>query len=337
MIRRRRNVPWIQRQSRLIIGAIAVVGFILTAYLTITSLTGNGTVAGCSADAASSGCGGVLSSSYAFPLDPVGKTGPPLSLFGSLGYLGMILFAFTPLFINPDKDKKLRQKLESWTWWFLLAGSFAMATFSGYLMYVLAFELKTPCPYCIGSAIFSLSLLIISIIGREWDEISTILLTGLAIVLLTLVGSVGIYSPINQANAETQVQIGQNGREIISQPIGEPKPPKGWEVSSVSKPPEIALAEHLTKQNVIMFGAYWCPHCYEQKQLFGKEAVDKIKYTECAPDGINPQTEACTNAGIRAFPAWVIDGKVYEGVQTLDLLADLTKYTGDRNFRYTLR
>ena len=112
MIRRRRNVPWIQRQSRFIIGAIAVIGFILTAYLTMTSLTGQDVA--CTADAASSGCGGVLNSAYAYPLDPVGKTGPPLSLFGSLAYLAMIVFALSPLFVNPDQDKKLRQKLDDW-------------------------------------------------------------------------------------------------------------------------------------------------------------------------------------------------------------------------------
>jgi len=38
MIRRRRNVPWIQKNSRLIIGAIALIGLILTSYLTIPPL-----------------------------------------------------------------------------------------------------------------------------------------------------------------------------------------------------------------------------------------------------------------------------------------------------------
>ena len=118
MIRRRRNVPWIQRQSRLIIGAIAVVGLILTAYLTITKLSGAEVV--CTADAAASGCGGVLDSAYAYPFDPQGKTGPPLSLFGSFAYLSMAIFALFPLLINPEKDKKLRQKLDNWTWWLLL-------------------------------------------------------------------------------------------------------------------------------------------------------------------------------------------------------------------------
>ena len=331
---RRRNVPWIQRQARFIIGAIAVVGFILTAYLTLTKLTGGEVV--CTADAATSGCGGVLDSAYAYPFDPQGKTGPPLSLFGSLAYLSMTVFALTPLFINPDTNKKLRQNLENWTWWLILAGAFAMSVFSGYLMYVLAFELQTVCYYCIGSALLSLSLLILAILGKEWEDLGTIIFTGLTIALITLVSSVGIYSSVGVTPPEDQAPVVIDGKEVISQPQGQPKPPKGWEITTVSGEAEIALAEHLTSVGVIKYGAYWCPHCYDQKQLFGKEAFSKIKYIECAPDGENSQTDTCRAAGIQSFPTWIIDGKVYSGTQSLEKLAELTKYKGNTNFRYRL-
>lgn len=329
MVRRRRNVPWIQRQSRFIIGAIAVVGLILTAYLTISKLTGGEVV--CTAEAATSGCGGVLDSAYAYPFDPQGKTGPPLSLFGSLAYLGMTVFALGPLLINPEQDKKLRQKLESWSWWLLLVGSFTMAAFSGYLMYVLAFELKTVCYYCIGSAFFSLSLLVLSIVGNDWEDIGQILFTGAAIVLITLVGSVGVYANVGYVPPEPVLS------GAIPQAQGEPKPPSGWEITTVSGPAEIALAEHLTSVGAVKYGAYWCPHCYDQKLLFGKEAFSKVNYIECAADGKNGQPDACSAANVRAFPTWVIDGKIYEGTQTLNKLAELTDYQGETDFRYTLR
>ena len=334
MIRRRRNVPWIQRQSRLIIGAIAVVGLILTAYLTITKLSGAEVV--CTADAAAPGCGGVLDSAYAYPFDPQGKTGPPLSLFGSFAYLSMAIFALSPLLINPEKDKKLRQKLDNWTWWLLLAGSFAMAAFSSYLMYVLAFELQTVCYYCIGSAIFSLSLLVLSIIGNDWQDMGTIIFTGMTIVLITLVSSVGIYSTVGLTPPDEQTPVVIDGQEVITRPQGQPKPPKGWEVTTVSGPAEIALAEHLSSVGAIKYGAYWCPHCYDQKQLFGEKAFSKIRYIECAPDGENSQTDACSSAGIQGFPTWIINGKAYSGTQSLEKLAELTKYEGDNNFRYRL-
>ena len=165
-MRRRRSLPWIYRWSRPIIGAIAIAGAILTAYLTITKLMGADPV--CSADAtAGAGCGGVLNSAYATVF------GLPLSLFGCIAYLSMAAFALVPLAISQEGQKNLKKQLENSTWWLLLAGSIAMTVFSAYLMYVLATELKTVCPYCIGSALFSLSLLILTITGREWSDLGS--------------------------------------------------------------------------------------------------------------------------------------------------------------------
>ena len=335
---RRRNVPWIQRQSRFIIGVITIIGLILTAYLTITKLAG-GEVA-CTFDPSqpASGCNSVLDSAYAYPFDPQGKTGPPLSLFGAFAYLSMAIFALTPLLVSPEKNKQLRKKLETWSWWLILIGSFAMATFSGYLMYVLAFKIGTVCYYCIGSALFSLSLLVLSIVGNDWEDMGQVFFTGIAIALITFVSSLGIY-----ANADVIADNPTNTEFIPGQQVaiplakGEPKPPKGWEVTTISGPAEIALAEHLTKVGAVKYGAYWCPHCYDQKLLFGKKAFDKVNYVECAKDGVNPQTQACVEARVRAFPTWVINGKVYEGTQSLEKLAELTDYQGDTNFRYKAR
>ena len=33
-----------------------------------------------------------------------------------------------------------------------------------------------------------------------------------------------------------------------------------------------------------MYGLYWCPHCIEQKQMFG-EAFHYVPYVECAIKG----------------------------------------------------
>ena len=129
-MRRRRSIPWIHRWSRPIIGAIAIAGAILTAYLTVTKLLGTDPVCTADAAAAGAGCGGVLNSPYATVF------GLPLSLFGCMAYVSMAAFALVPLAINHDKSKELKRQLDNWTWWLLLAGSIAMAVFSGYLMYV---------------------------------------------------------------------------------------------------------------------------------------------------------------------------------------------------------
>ncbi len=332
-MRRRRSLPWIYRWSRPIIGAIAIAGAILTAYLTFTKLTGGEPV--CNFEAtAGAGCGGVLNSPYATVF------GLPLSLFGCLAYLSMAGFALIPLGISQEQNKNLKKQLENTTWWLLLAGSIAMAVFSAYLMYVLATEIKTVCPYCIGSALFSLSLLILTITGRDWEDLGQIVFTGFIVGLLTIVVTLGIYSGVNssiaQANGTTEEIVDADGLIAIPQPVGDPKPPKGWEINTTSGKAEIDLAKHLTATGAKKYGAFWCPHCYEQKQLFGKEAFAEINYFECDPQGKNPQREACVAAGIQSFPTWEIEGKFYPGTKTAEELAKLSNYQGEQGFKYKL-
>jgi len=326
-MRRRRSIPWIYRWSRPIIGAIAIAGAILTAYLTITKLAGGGPV--CTAESAGAGCGGVLNSDYATVF------GLPLSLFGCLAYISMAAFALVPLAISPDK-KKQKQQIENATWWLLLAGSIAMAVFSAYLMYILATELKTVCPYCIGSAAFSLSLLILTIVGRDWEDVGQILFTGAVVGLLTLVVTLGIYSGVGGNAIADEVVDPRDGKIEISEPKGNYTEPYGWKITSISGEAEIALAEHLTATGAKKYGAFWCPHCFEQKQLFGQEAFAEVTYIECAEGGKDPQPQVCRAAGIQSFPTWEIDGKFYPGIKTPEELAQMSNYQGNNEFKYKL-
>ncbi|HLO89143.1 MAG TPA: hypothetical protein VK203_29620 [Nostocaceae cyanobacterium] len=106
-----------------------------------------------------------------------------------------------------------------------------------------------------------------------------------------------------------------------------------YQVKNTSGQAEIALAKHLSKINAKMYGAFWCPHCGHQKELFGKQAVVYLKYFECDARGTNPQTELCKKAGVRAFPTWEINGKKYEGTFSLTDLAKLSGYKGRRDFK----
>ena len=315
---RRRSAPWIHRWSRQLIGTIAIVGALLTAYLTVVKLTGNDVA--CTAEAgaaAAAGCNSVLSSPYATVL------GLPLTLLGCLAYISMATFSLSPLAVNSDQKKELRSKLEDWTWLLLFVGATAMTIFSGYLMYVLAFKLQAACPYCIGSALFSLSLLTLTLIGRSWEDIGQLIFIGLVVGMVTLISTLGVYA--------------QTGK-LIPIPIAtsSPEPVVGWEITTTSGESEIALARHLTKVGVKEYGAYWCPHCYEQKQLFGKEAAKEINYIECTPDGKNGKPQVCKDAGVKYFPSWQINGELTSGVKPLEELAKLTNYQGPRNFKYTL-
>jgi uncharacterized membrane protein len=318
---RRRSVPFIYRWSRPIIGAIAIIGASLTGYLTYSKLSGASVT--CGTEAAAGGCNDVLNSVYATVF------GLPLSLFGFLAYFSMAVFALAPLLINPESNKKLRNDLDNWTWLLLLAGGASMTTFSGYLMYVLFFKLQSICYYCMGSATFCLSLLLLSIFGRYWEDISQILMTVVAMFMITIIGALGIY-----ANVDGPATA--NGRIPIPVAEGAPQPPKGWPITTTSGEAEIALAKHLKSSGAKMFSAFWCPHCYEQKQLFGKEAFAEINSIECDPKGVNPQTQLCQDTKIQGFPSWQINGQLYPGTQTLERLAELSGYQGSKDFRYSM-
>ncbi|HEY9670845.1 MAG TPA: vitamin K epoxide reductase family protein [Waterburya sp.] len=321
---RRRSAPWIHRWSRKLIGLIAIVGALLTAYLTVVKLTGN-TVACTATEAAAASaanCNSVLASPYATVF------GLPLALFGCLAYISMATFALAPLAVNSEHNKELRSKLENWTWLLLLAGATAMTTFSGYLMYLLAFKLHAVCPYCIGSALFSLSMLALTLMGRSWEDVGQLFFIGIIVGMVTLIGTLGVYAQ----GGSTLVK----NRTPIPVATSAPQPVIGWEITTTSGEAEMALARHLKKVGVKAYFAYWCPHCYEQKQLFGKQAISELGYIECTPDGKNGQPQVCKDAGVKAFPSWLINGKMESGVKTLEQLANETGYTGPRNFKYTL-
>ena len=81
-----------------------------------------------------------------------------------------------------------------------------------------------------------------------------------------------------------------------------------------------------------MYSAYWCPHCHDQKQLFGKEAVKELKVVAAAKDGKDNEYELCQTKGISGFPSWEINGEIISGTRDLDELATKTDYQGDLNF-----
>jgi len=304
---RRRQTPWIQRWARPLIGAIAVLGILNTGYLTYTKLFGAETAC------PTSGCEQVLASRYAEVF------GQPLALFGLLAYLAMAIFALGPLLVNPDTNKKLRADLESTTWTFLFLGSTAMMVFSGYLMYIMFSEFVVPygvggiCYYCLASALFATAMFVLTLLGNNWEDAGQLFFTGALVSVVVLVGTLGVY---NAGNNTT--------------PDGMTSPP----IVAVSGSAEIALAEHLASQNARMFGAYWCPHCHEQMELFGRQAFSKITYVECDPEGANSQTELCRSIPeIQGYPTWEINGQYYSGRQSLQRLAEISGYTGPTNFQ----
>ena len=80
------------------------------------------------------------------------------------------------------------------------------------------------------------------------------------------------------------------------------------------------FAQCLTDASVTMYGAWWCPHCKNQKDLFGN-AFDRVNYVECST-AARTMNQTCKDAGIQGYPTWEFgDGSRVSGEQTLETLA----------------
>jgi len=81
------------------------------------------------------------------------------------------------------------------------------------------------------------------------------------------------------------------------------------------------FARCLGTKGVKMYGAYWCPHCADQKEMFGS-SFDYAPYVECGIKGSRAINPACTEANVKRFPTWVFpDGSRVEGAHELDFLS----------------
>ena len=81
---------------------------------------------------------------------------------------------------------------------------------------------------------------------------------------------------------------------------------------------QLALVEHLRRQGVVFYGAWWCPACFKQKNLFGQQAGNQLPYVEC--EKTDEQRQRCERASVAAYPTWVMGDKRLEGVQSLEQL-----------------
>jgi hypothetical protein len=129
--------------------------------------------------------------------------------------------------------------------------------------------------------------------------------TGLLIALTTVaVGGVITGSGVAGAQAEAQLASG-----AVS---------GGGSPSQRSTPEQLAVSAWLSRRGAIFYGAWWCPACQTQKDLFGKEGAAQLPYLEC--DKSDGGRQRCMDARIRAFPTWDLDGKRLEGVQSVEEL-----------------
>ncbi len=181
-----------------------------------------------------------------------------------------------------------------WRWAFHLAA--AGVGVSVYLTALSVLVIHATCAYCLASTALMLAIFLVlwwrraALPGRR-ATIASLVAGGLVVAVLAPFGAAFIFAMPSSAGSGS----------------------------------EAALARHLRESGAVMYGAYWCPHCEEQKALFGDAARD-LPYVECDPNGVNARPDLCEKAEVKAFPTWVIGGQRREGVQSLSALADASKF-----------
>lgn len=306
-------------QIRRIMGSIASLGVLETSYLTYNKLLQQGTVAFCGTDSGG-GCNDILYGPYS----NVPFTDIPLSAMGLLAYLTVLGLSLFPL-LSPKENDTLNRIL-------LTTATTIMGTFSIFLMTLLFGVLQTDCPYCEFSAACSITLAMLAWIGgclpaaessKQGGQNAAaygFLASSIFAILLFVAGDAS--STIANINSAVVGGSSSSSRLLASAASGGSllAPPP---ITTESSARAISLAKDLQSLDAKMFGAYWCSHCYDQKETFGKQAFSKIPYIECSKDGLNSQTKLCKSKDVPGYPTWEINGKLYPGEQELEELEEI--------------
>jgi uncharacterized membrane protein/glutaredoxin len=212
--------------------------------------------------------------------------GLPTALWGMLAYVTLAGTAFVR---RVDRH-----------WWSAWTVALFGVLYSAYLTTVSLTILHAACPYCLTSLAVMTSIFALvtyqrpsTLEGFSWPRwLRKTVPVAAAIIIALHLNYTGV--------------------------LGEPP--------AVEDPETRALAIHLARSDAKMYGAYWCPHCQQQKELFGASAF-RLPYVECSPGGQGtPQTAACQAQKIVRYPTWIINGKRTDELMTLKQLAEATGF-----------
>ena len=207
--------------------------------------------------------------------------GVPTSFWGFLAYASLAAIAF------------IKRADLHWKTAFIV--SLFGVLFSAYLTGIALIELKAACPYCLSSFAVMTAILGVTVYQRP-------------------------AGPANFSWAGWLAKTASGGLVLVIALhfyyLG------AWSGATAGNGPRLdALADHLTKIDAKFYGASWCPHCKEQKRMFGA-AADRLPYIECSPQGPGSrQAPICEMMHIEGYPTWIINGRQYKGALTPEDLA----------------
>ncbi len=298
-IKKEKEFKW----PKIIISIFSTIGIVDTGSITLKNW---GLLTSLSCPGFKGGCEKVLNSPWG-TIFQNNQINIPLSLAGFISY-SLILMITLILTLNLIS---INQKLKRFLWWLLYSISLGSSVFSLLLINIMFLKIEAFCIFCILSAILSFSIFIITIIGAGFESRETMFYRGLIITFVVLLSGLIWANQVDPARANLNIDYSDKTSPVIQ---------------NKSTYEKIKFAKYLNENGIVMYSAYWCPHCHDQKELFGKEAVNELNIIECAKDGKNNQFELCQTKEIEGFPSWEINNQIYSGTRKLSELSELTNY-----------
>mmetsp|Transcript_2840 Transcript_2840/g.6338 ORF Transcript_2840/g.6338 Transcript_2840/m.6338 type:complete len:338 (+) Transcript_2840:54-1067(+) len=288
--------------DRNVIASVASLGLVETTWINVQKF---GILPAASSDVLCSGasvsCSEILNGPWSTAFGTV-----PLTVPGMLAYAAVVLLALCPGMGSSFNET--RQKG-------LVLVSTGMGVFSLYLISILAFKIGSPCPYCILSASFSLFLA--AFINWKSNDLLAGMKLALSSASATFLLAVCLYittsASIGLAEARTYLDSSTTTPVIMSAPP----------ITEHSSVRAVRLGKALQARGAKMYGAYWCSHCFGQKQRLGQEAMRYVEYIECAKDGEGSKTGLCKDRKVPGYPTWEINGELHPGEMSLDELEEM--------------
>lgn len=322
-----------QSSSKIAIASLSTLGAIETGYLTYSKVTSIPVLSDlCSSNAVTS-CNDVLTGPYSNL--PIGNV--PISALAFASYLAIAILSFSSGSTNRSTNSS--DKSSEGVDFYILFATAAMGTFSIYLLSLLSFVLHSQCNYCYASAAISISMALVAWKSKVVpNQSKAFAITSMSVAITAFASAFLFYlTNVTVVQAvDARVAVGKEAAEDDEAVrILQSMASKQKEESLVKRPQaitkhssELALqvAQKLKQLNAKMYGAYWCSHCFNQKQNLGVEAKEYFEYVECDREGLNTQYDMCKkNKNVPGFPTWEIGGKYFPGEKSVAELDELLR------------
>ena len=265
----------------------------------------------------------------------------PLSLLGVGSYTAVFALAAIPL-VFPSKQGKVSDGYNRVA---LLGMTTLMGTFSVYLVSLIIGVLHASCIFCFVSAGLSVTLAGLSWIGGmlpssdAGDDTSrgavidlrkNGVITGASSFGVATIMALGLFLSVDDSNMSLDTNLAAGSisstssgtllASTASTSFEKNVPPP---ITTTSSPLALSLATDLSSLHSKMYGAFWCSHCYDQKQALGLQAMQTIPYVECDREGYRNQRDLCREREVPGYPTWEIDGQLFPGERSLDELKEI--------------